>query len=133
MAQYLLDTNHVSPLVTLSHPLRDKVLTKIRAGDQFGLCVPVIAETLYGIGIISRANANLREWERLKPSFAIYGLTDEDAENAAYLQLLLRRKGWQLQTIDALIAVTALKYDLILLTTDKDFSRIEGLRFENWR
>ena len=133
MAEYLLDTNHVSPLVTLSHPLRSRVLEEIEGGHQFGLCVPVIIETIFGIGIIPRAKSNLEEWERLRYSFAFYGLTEEDAEKAAYLQLLLRKQGWQLQTLDALIAVTALKYDLILLTTDKDFNRVEGLKLENWR
>ena len=133
MAQYLLDTNHISPLVTLGHPLREKILEKVDSGDQFHLCAPVITETLYGIGIIPRAKSNLEEWERLKPSFVIYGLTAEDAEKAAYLQLLLRKEGWQLKTVDALIAVIAIKYDLILLTTDRDFNQIKGLKIENWR
>ena len=38
-----------------------------------------------------------------------------------------RRQGWQLATIDALIAAIALRYNLILLTTDQDFRAIPGL------
>lgn len=45
---------------------------------------------------------------------------------------MLRKRGWQLETADALIAATVLRYDLILLTTDKDFSAIPDLKRENW-
>ena len=58
MANYLLDTNHASPLVTLSHPLRERILEKLDAGDDFAICVPVITETLFGIGILPRAKQN---------------------------------------------------------------------------
>jgi tRNA(fMet)-specific endonuclease VapC len=33
---------------------------------------------------------------------------------------------------DAWIAATALEHDLILVTDDKDFSRVPGLTVENW-
>lgn len=32
LADYLLDTNHASPLVTLSHPLRQQVLWRAQVG-----------------------------------------------------------------------------------------------------
>ena len=133
MAIYLLDTNHLSPLVTVNHPLRSKILERIQLGDEFALCTPVITETLYGIGILPRAQSNLAEWEQWRTAFLSYHLDDEAAERAAYLQLALRKKGWQLKTVDALIATVALKHDLILLTTDRDFSQVEGLKIENWR
>jgi hypothetical protein len=46
MAAYLLDTNHASPLVTLQHPLRQRVLQHPDTGDSFAICVPVLAERL---------------------------------------------------------------------------------------
>ncbi len=51
MDNYLLDTNHAAALVTLSHPLRQRVLQRWQAGDSFAITVPVIAETLFGIGL----------------------------------------------------------------------------------
>lgn len=68
----------------------------------------------------------------MKNQFAYYDIRLEDAEKAAILQLELRRQGWQLGTIDALIAAVALRYDLVLLTTDRDFQAIPGLPQENW-
>lgn len=64
------------------------------------------------------------------------GLNDHlsfaDAERAANLQTSLRRRGRQLETVDALIAAVALRYDLTLLTADNDFSAISQLKRENW-
>lgn len=87
---------------------------------------------LFGISILPRGKQNLEEWERLKASFSTYDIDRQQAEQAAKLQVALRRQGRQLETVDALIATVALQNDLILLTTDGDFSPITGLKQENW-
>ena len=133
MANYLLDTNHLSPLVTINHPLRQRFLEGQQVGDIFAVAVPAVTELLFGIGLLPRARQNLAEWHRLKSGLTIYDLDQVDAELAAELQLSLRRQGWQLETVDALIAAVALRYDLTLLTTDKDFVPIPQLKQENWQ
>lgn len=132
MANYLLDTNHAAALVTLGHPLRQRVLVRLAVGDTFAITVPVVAETLYGIGLLPRATQNLAEWARLRPHFTCYIPDEADAENAAALQRSLRRQGWQLETVDAFIAVVALRYTLVLLTSDNDFAPVPNLSHENW-
>ena len=132
MTSYLLDTNHASPLVTPGHPLRESVLLKLDEGDQFAVCVPVVAETLFGIGMLPRAVQNRSEWKRLEPFIPCYVPDVDDAEAAADLQIVLRRRGWQLATVDALIAALALRYGLALLTTDRDFKAVPELPCENW-
>lgn len=132
MADYLLDTNHASPLITLSHPLRRRILQRLDEGDSFAICVPVITETLFGIGMLPRAAQNLAEWERLKPLLPCYIPDELDAELAAALQVSLRHRGWQLETVDALIASVALRYNLTLLTTDLDFHTVPKLQQANW-
>ncbi|MCK6628200.1 MAG: type II toxin-antitoxin system VapC family toxin [Anaerolineae bacterium] len=131
MTDYLLDTNHASPLVTLGHPLRQRVLS-LQANHSFAIAVPVLAEVLYGLHLLPRAEQNLVEWARLRLNFNCYASDEFDAEQAVELQIKLRRRGWQLATIDALVAAVALRYDLTLLTTDKDFSAIPQLQQENW-
>lgn len=132
MTDYLMDTNHLSPLVTLSHPLRHRFLASQQRGHRFGVPVPVLTETKFGLSMTPRTGHNLAEWERLLPGLTIYNLDRADAEQAAELQLQLRRRGWQLATVDALIAAVALRYNLTLLTRDRDFSSIFGLKKENW-
>ena len=58
---YLLDTNHASPLVTLHHPLRQRVLQSIHEGHTFAISVPVVAETLFGISMLRKAEQNIAE------------------------------------------------------------------------
>lgn len=132
MTDYLMDTNHLSPLVTSGHPLRQRFFLSQQAGHTFALAVPALTETLLGISLIPRSKQNLAEWQRLMPGLTMYDLDRADAERAAYLQLQLRRRGWQLGTVDALIAAVALRYSLTLLTTDKDFTVIPALKQENW-
>ncbi len=132
MSNYLLDTNHVSPLLTPGHPLRLRVLQQMEQGDSFGICIPVITETLFGVGIVPRAAANRVEWERMRALFTYYVPDETDAVSAADLQITLRKRGRQLATIDALIATIALRHNLILLTTDRDFQAVPNLTIENW-
>lgn len=132
MTHYLLDTNHLSPLVTIGHPLRVRVLTQLELGDEFAVPVPALAELLYGVHLTPRSAQNLAEWQRLRNSFGYYAINRPEAELAAELQVTLRRSGRQLATVDALIGAVALRYGLILLTTDGDFGAIPDLRLENW-
>jgi tRNA(fMet)-specific endonuclease VapC len=120
------------PWLRWDTPLRQRVLLRLQAGDTFAITVPVITETLYGIGLLPRGTQNLAEWARLRPSLACYLPDEAAAENAAARQRSLRRQGWQLETAAALIAVVVLRYQLVLLTSDKDFAPVPNLKQENW-
>lgn len=132
MTNYLLDTNHASPLITVGYPLRELVLARHQAGDSFALIAPVLNEFLFGIAILPRAQANLGEWEYLKAEFTFYGVDPTDAEEAFKLRLTLRQQGRQLDLVDSFVAMAALRYNLTLLTKDKDFLAIPALKQENW-
>lgn len=132
MTRYLVDTNHLSPLVTQGHPLRARLLEQIEQGHQFAIPVVVLAELLVGIQLIPRAKANLAEWSRLRNGFGYYAIGREEAEEAAAMQLAMRRRGRQLATTDAFIATIAIRNELTLLTTDRDFEAIPSLTLENW-
>ena len=79
--RYLLDANHAAALVTLKHPLRKRVLLRLQADDTFAIAIPVVAETLYGIGLLPRAAQNLAAWARLRPSLVCFIPDEDDAEN----------------------------------------------------
>ena len=61
MTTYLLDTNHISPLVTVGHSLRVKLSERQQAGDTFVIPSPVLSEFLFGIGGLPRARQNMQE------------------------------------------------------------------------
>ena len=132
MTAYLLDTNHAGALDTIGHDLRKRVAACIANGDTFYVSLPVITETVYGFSLLPRAALNRREWDAIRPTLKLIGMDERDALNAAALQVALRRHGRQLSTVDALIATTALRHNLVLLTTDRDFQSLPSLTLVNW-
>ncbi len=133
MTEYLLDTNHISPLVTLGHPLRRKILSRLQDGDLFAIATPALHEFLFGISLIPRATENLQIWGKIKGLFKYYGVDPTTAEQSARLRVVLRKQGRQLEAIDSIVAVIAVQYNAVLLTTDKDFEAIPAIQYENWR
>jgi predicted nucleic acid-binding protein len=132
MTRYLLDTNHASPLVTLDHPSRARILGAAQSNDSFALTTANLAEIWYGLLALPRAAQNRLEWQRLRPALWLYLLEEQDAIDAAEIQLSLRQHGRQIGTIDAMLAAMALRYDLTLLTTDTDFDSVPSLQRANW-
>jgi tRNA(fMet)-specific endonuclease VapC len=133
MSQYLLDTNHLSPLVTVVHPLREQIIAALANGDLFAIAAPVLNEFLFGIRTLPRAQQNVRIWEKIQADFIYYAVDVQDAEYSVDLRIDLMRRGRQLGVVDSFVAAVALRYDLTLLTMDKDFSAVPNLRQENWR
>ena len=132
MTHYLMDTNHLSVMVTEQHPVRLRIQRQLRFGDAFALATPTLTEMLYGIQMIPRSRQNVADWQKLSVMFDYYAIERVDAEQAASLQVSLRQQGWQLATVDALVAAIALRYALVLLTVAHDFDKIAGLNHENW-
>lgn len=132
MTDYLLDTNHLNRLIDPRHPLRARFVAHLGQGDAFSIILPIITETVAGFSILPRAAQSWTEWQTIRPSLTLLPLDETDALDAAALQVALRRRGWQLATVDALIATTALRYDLTLLTTDGDFAAVPTLRTVTW-
>jgi tRNA(fMet)-specific endonuclease VapC len=132
MAGYLLDTNHLGRWIDPRHPLRGRILAAIQRSDTFHIALPVITETIAGFSILPRAAQNWSEWQVLRPVLTLLPLDEADAVDAARLPVALRRAGRQLGTVDAQIGTVALRYNLTLLTTDRDFAAVPSLRLDSW-
>jgi predicted nucleic acid-binding protein len=97
-----------------------KHIDPLLADDRVGLCGPVYAEVLSG----ARSQA---EFERLEDLFSGLTWLDEPAnlwQRAAEARFALARQGTQAALIDVVIALTAASSAHVLLTRDRDFSRI---------
>jgi len=66
MVDYLLDANHISPLIVVESGLRARVLRRLQFDDTFAIAVPALTETLYGIQMMPRAAQNMNEWRQLR-------------------------------------------------------------------
>ncbi len=129
MNRHLLDTNHLSAYLDRQPTLKQRVDAGLRAGDRFGVCLPVLCEYRAGIRLSRRYRQNLA---RLQAALALFRLwpTDEKttAEFAEFFQDL-GSAGRMLSQFDLLIAAVGRQHGLILLTADQ---AVSGLRIENW-
>ena len=127
--RYLPDTNVLIALVFG----RDPVYTRFRHTpvDEFGLSSVVQFELFFGAVNGTRREASLATLDRL--NFSVLPFEEQDAFRAAEIRATLKSLGTPIGPYDVLIAGQALARDLTLLTRNtREFSRVEGLRVENW-
>jgi tRNA(fMet)-specific endonuclease VapC len=129
--RYLLDTNIVSDLVR--NP-QGEVATHVRKVGEKNICTSIIvaAELRYGADkkgsprLSSQLDAVLGVLEVLPfeaPADASYGL----------LRSRLEKRGTPIGANDLLIAAQALALGYVIVTdNEREFSRVEGLRVQNW-
>ena len=124
---FLLDANHASRLPLLGHPLRASVFGAPR---PVHVCPVVASEVRFGLER-KRMRAALAEWDRVLARLVALPLDGVDAAGAAVLRVRQERRGRTLHLPDALIAAVALRRRLTLLTGDRDFLGVPGLRTDD--
>lgn len=127
---YLLDTNTASYLIR-GRPAR--VCERMaRADDPVAISAVTEAELRYGAarrsdlgGLKAMVNDYLARTRSIP-------WDSEAARVYAVLRAELERAGAGLAVLDALIAAHALALGAVLVTSDRAFARVPGLRREDW-
>ena len=99
-----------------------ELVRAIEAGEELITTGLVLQELLQGF-------SGPRNRAQILDRFAALPLLVPDRRdhvNAAELRNKCRRGGIQIGTIDALLAQLCLRYDLTMLTTDRDFGNLAG-------
>ena len=91
-------------------------------------------ELQYGVERSAYKYANQQRLERfLRGPIEILPLTDQDARTAGMIRASLEKSKQPIGPYDTLIAGQALARGLTLVTSNvAEFSRVEGLRWEDW-
>ena len=132
MTKYLLDTNHLSAYLDRKPALMKRIDAALRAGDRFGICLPVLCEYRAGIRLSKRYRQN---FTRLQAALGIFRLWPADESTAVVFAEIfqeLRVVGKMLSQFDLLIAAVARQQKLTLLTADQDFQPVSSLKTETW-
>jgi tRNA(fMet)-specific endonuclease VapC len=128
---YALDTNSVCCFLKGRGQVADRLLAV--PPRSVGLPSIVLYELDYGA---SRSEAPRGLRERLDVflgSLQILPFGEAEARVAARVRVALEKDGKPIGPMDLLIAATALEQGAVLVTHDvKEFSRIRGLRVEDW-
>ncbi len=100
--------------------------------EEVSLSAIVLGELRVGIEKFGSAQdeAALRD---LIGSFEIVPVDEQVSLRYGELRAHLESIGQRMDNNDLWIAATALVHDAILVTADEAFSRVPGLRTENWR
>ena len=130
--RYLLDTD---TCIAIARQKPAHVLgrfQRLKPGDV-GMSVVTYLELCYGARKSQAPDANLDKLTQLAGLIRPMPLEANAASYYAGIRVDLERAGRSIGAYDLLIAAHALTLRLILITNNTDeFSRIRGLRLENW-
>jgi tRNA(fMet)-specific endonuclease VapC len=128
--KYLLDTNIVSALMkepsgTIAERIR-------RVGqDAVATNVVVVAEVEYGIE--KKRSKRLRaQFDRIRPSLLVLPVEEPADLHYAAMRVATERRGLTIGQNDLWIAAHALALDAVVVTDDRAFVEMPGLKVENW-
>ncbi len=126
----MLDTN------TISHILKQHsaVIRRLGATPVASLCLSSITagEMLYGLEkrpAASRLRAAVIEFMR---SVEVLPWNQTTAQRYGTVRAEMERRGRPIISLDLLLAAHALAADAVLVTNDRAFSQVAGLRIEDW-
>ena len=134
MDQSLLDTDTLSEVMKgVDTDVQDNARQYLRAFGHFTFSLITRYEILRGLKA-RRATRQIARFEQRCQQSVVLPITDEIIIQAADLYALLHQEGQLISDADILIAATALKHNLVMVTENVDhFRRIPGLRIESWR
>lgn len=130
--RYLLDTNIVSDLVRNPH---GRITQRIRKVGEAQVCTSIIvaAELHYG----SAKKGSPRLAAQLDAVLGVLEILPFDApadRTYGALRARLEQSGKLIGANDLLIAAQAIALGHVLVTdNEREFARVDGLRYENWR
>jgi tRNA(fMet)-specific endonuclease VapC len=130
---YLLDTN---TCIFLKNKKPIHVLEKLKKAIDLGVCISsiTVAELQFGVYNSLQIEKNRISLTEFLAPFTIIDFDDTDAEQFGKIRAILKNKGQLIGPYDMLLAAQAISKKLILVTNNTDeFSRIDGLKLEDWK
>lgn len=128
---YLLDTNVLSALV--KQP-RSELAQRLAAMNPDAYCTSIVVACEMRYGVSKKASQSLADKvNELLSSIDILPLQAEVDHHYAEIRVALERIGQPIGHNDLFIAAHARALEVTLVTDNgREFSRVPGLRIENW-
>ena len=127
-----LDSNTVSDILRCRPDVLERYEMETKKRSKIAICDIVYYEVVRGLELIG-AKKKIKEFMLMYEEMVHLQL-DMKAINKAVDIYLELHKGQQIEDNDIYIAAIAMVNDCTLVTAnDKHFSRIEGLKYVNWR
>jgi tRNA(fMet)-specific endonuclease VapC len=130
MSQYLLDTNIASYIIKGRHPA---VRQRLIAVPMHEVAISAVTEGELRYGVARLPGSGLRTIvEEFLIRVVVHPWDSAAAQEYGRVRAVLERAGDTLGNLDTMIAAHALARGSVLVTRDKAFARVKGLKIEDW-
>jgi tRNA(fMet)-specific endonuclease VapC len=128
---YLLDTNvWIHYLKHMGSPVESRL--RGTSVDEITVCSVVWAELLHGARKYGNREDRVLRVERTLAPYRSLPFDDSAARRYAEVRDVLETRGEIIGPNDLLIAAITLTHGLTLVTNNREFERVDGLRVEDW-
>ena len=126
----MLDTNTVSSLLK-GH---SRAVARLAAEAPERVCLSVVteAELLFGVAKRPEARKLRAAVDEFLAAIEVLDWSSATARRYGAIRAELERRGKPLGALDLLIAAHAVEHDAVLVTNDRAFGAVPGLRLEDW-
>jgi tRNA(fMet)-specific endonuclease VapC len=129
--RYLLDTNTVSYVIKGNFPRVRERLLRVPI-SEVGISVVTEAELRFGVARLPHATKLGIVVEEFLMRVEVLVWDSAAARVYARLRAALEESGEPMGNLDLMIAAQALAVGLILVSNDRAFRRVKGLKVEDW-
>jgi len=129
--RYLLDTNTASYLIKGNFPRVRERLLKVPMAEV-GISVVTEAELRFGVARLPEATQLKTVVEEFLLRVESLPWTSAAAQHYARIRATLEREGEPMGNLDMMIAAQAVAAEAVLVTHDRVFRRVKGLKVEDW-
>ncbi len=129
--RYLLDTNTASYVIKGNFPRVRERLLKIPMAEV-GISVATEAELRFGVARLPEATTLKSVVEEFLLRVEVLPWNSEAARGYARIRAILEKEGSPMGNLDLMIAAQAVAAEVVLVTHDHVFRRVEGLKVEDW-
>jgi len=129
--RYLLDTNAASYVIKGNFPRVRERLLKVPMAEV-GISVVTEAELRFGVARRPEAVTLKKVVEEFLLRVEVLPWNSESARCYARIRAGLEKEGEPMGNLDLMIAAQALAVEAVLVTHDRVFRRVKGLKVEDW-
>jgi tRNA(fMet)-specific endonuclease VapC len=129
--RYLLDTNTVSYIIKGIFPHVRERLLKVPI-SEVGISVVTEAELRFGLARLPQATKLAIVVEEFLLRVEVLPWESSAARHYARLRAMLEEHGEPMGNLDLMIAAQALAAGAILVSNDRVFRRVKGLKVDDW-
>ncbi|HEY5464079.1 MAG TPA: type II toxin-antitoxin system VapC family toxin, partial [Hanamia sp.] len=108
------------------------IANKIEKAEEVHIPVIVVGELYYGATFSTHVQKNIKEIKKVTSNYNVLLIDEETAINYGNIKTELRKIGKPIPENDIWIAAIARQYELIVVTRDNHFKKINSISLQNW-